>query len=281
MIESASFQLARNIGSKLRKSTCNGPLQRSKLNGFLHFFSILGDREPSVTDALPIVLVPGLNCSARLYAEQIPALWRFGPVTVADHTRDDTLAAIARRILAAAPPRFALAGLSMGGYISFEIMRQAPERVAKLALLDTGARAETPEQTKARLPRIELAKRGRVAEVADVQFPVLVHREPPRRRGAQTPRSHHGRGDRGGGVPAPADRDDGPAGFASRPRRDRLPDAGPRRRRRCVDAAGAGARDRRRYSADRVSSLFPTCGHLSTIERPEAVTKAMVEWMEL
>jgi pimeloyl-ACP methyl ester carboxylesterase len=129
-----------------------------------------------VTDALPTVLVPGLNCSARLYAEQIPALWRFGPVVVADHTRDDTLAAIARRILAAAPPRFALAGLSMGGYISFEIMRQAPERVAKLALLDTGARAETPEQTKARLPRIELAKRGRVAEVADVQFPVLVHK---------------------------------------------------------------------------------------------------------
>jgi pimeloyl-ACP methyl ester carboxylesterase len=66
-------------------------------------------------DALPIVLVPGLNCSARLYADQIPALWRFGPVFVADHTRDETIPAIARRILAAAPPRFALAGLSMGG----------------------------------------------------------------------------------------------------------------------------------------------------------------------
>ena len=70
-------------------------------------------------DDLPLVLVPGLNCSARLYAEQIPALWRFGPVTVADHTRDDSIAAIARRILAAAPPRFALAVLSMGGYIAF------------------------------------------------------------------------------------------------------------------------------------------------------------------
>ena len=95
-------------------------------------------------DPLPIVLIPGLTCSARLYADQIPTLWRFGPVTVADHTRDDNMAAIARRILAAAPPRFALAGLSMGGYIAFEIMRQAPQRVAKLALLDTGARAETP-----------------------------------------------------------------------------------------------------------------------------------------
>ena len=80
---------------------------------------------PAMSDGLPIVLVPGLTCSARLYADQIPALWRSGPVTVADHTRDDSMAAIARRILAAAPPRFALAGLSMGGYIAFEIMRRA------------------------------------------------------------------------------------------------------------------------------------------------------------
>jgi pimeloyl-ACP methyl ester carboxylesterase len=76
------------------------------------------------------------------------------------------MAAIARRILAAAPPRFALAGLPMGGYIAFEIMRVAPQRVVKLALLDTGARAETAEQTKARLPRIELAKRGRMTVLA-------------------------------------------------------------------------------------------------------------------
>jgi len=89
--------------------------------------------------ALPIVLVPGLLVTARLYAEQIPALWRLGPVTVADHTRDDSMAAIARRILADAPPRFALAGLSMGGHVAFEIVRRAPERVARLALLSTSA----------------------------------------------------------------------------------------------------------------------------------------------
>lgn len=79
------------------------------------------------TAALPIVLIAGLNCSARLYAEQLPLLWQFGPVTIADHRRDDTIAAIARGVLAAAAPRFALAGLSMGGYIAFEIMRQAPK----------------------------------------------------------------------------------------------------------------------------------------------------------
>jgi pimeloyl-ACP methyl ester carboxylesterase len=79
-----------------------------------------------VAEPLPIVLVPGLLTSPRLYAAQLPALWQHGPVTIAGTTRDDTIAAIASRILADAPPRFALAGLSMGGYICFEIVRQAP-----------------------------------------------------------------------------------------------------------------------------------------------------------
>jgi len=129
-----------------------------------------------VQDGLPVVLVPGLTCSARLYADQIPALWRFGPVMVADHRRDDSMAAIARRILANAPPRFALVGLSMGGYIAFEIMRQAPARVAKLALLDTGARPEAPEQTERRRTALALAKAGRYSEVLDLAYPVYVHR---------------------------------------------------------------------------------------------------------
>src|SRR5688500_2661660 len=98
-----------------------------------------------VSEPLPVVLVPGLLCSARLFAAQIDALWPFGPVTVADHRRDDSVDAIARRILAEAPPRFALAGLSMGGYIAFAIWRQAPYRIERLALLDTSARNDTPE----------------------------------------------------------------------------------------------------------------------------------------
>src|SRR5205809_3821515 len=121
-----------------------------------------------MAENVPILLVPGLNCSPRLYSPQIPALWRFGPVTVADHTRDDTMAAIAARILAAAPPRFALAGLSMGGYIALEMLRQAPDRVLRLALLDTGARADSPEQRERRLRLIAMAEGGRFAEVPDL-----------------------------------------------------------------------------------------------------------------
>jgi len=232
-----------------------------------------------MTEALPIVLIPGLNCSARLYAEQIPALWRFGPVTVADHTRDDSMAAIARRILAAAPPRFALAGLSMGGYIAFEIMRHAPQRVAKLALLNTWARAETPQQTKERLPRIELAKRGRMAEAADLQFPQLVHHDrlgdEALKRLVRTMAEETGAAAFLRQQQAIMTRPDSRAGLAaiSCPTLVLVGDS---------DAltTPASAREIAAGIAGSRLVVIPQCGHLSTIERPEAVTKALVEWLE-
>ena len=184
----------------------------------------------AASEGLPIVLVAGLNCSARLYADQIPVLWQFGPVVVADHRRDDSMAAMARRILAAAPQRFALAGLSMGGYIAFEILRQAPERVARLALLDTGARAETPERTEQRKPLIALARSGRFAEIFEVAIPDPGAPQPSQRRGADGGRPHHERGDRARGLSAPASRHHEPTGFAARPCGDRMSDPGAGRR---------------------------------------------------
>jgi pimeloyl-ACP methyl ester carboxylesterase len=128
-----------------------------------------------MTEPVPIVPVPGLLTFPRLYAEQLPTLWQHGSVTIAGNTSDHTIAAIALRVLADAPPRFALAGLSMGGYICLEIARQAPDRVARLALLDTSARSDTPELTRRRRAQIALARSGRFAEVADQQFPLLIH----------------------------------------------------------------------------------------------------------
>jgi pimeloyl-ACP methyl ester carboxylesterase len=125
--------------------------------------------------SLPVLLIPGLIGSPRLYAAQLPALWRLGPVTVADHTRHDSVAECAAAILADAPPRFALAGHSYGGYLCFEIMRQAPERVAALALLDTSARADTPEQSEKRRGQIAMAREGPFAAIAALQFPAFVH----------------------------------------------------------------------------------------------------------
>ena len=126
-------------------------------------------------DAMPVMLVPGLGGSPRIYAPLAPALWRFGPVTVANHIRDDNMGAIARRILSEAPPRFALAGHSMGGYIAFEIMRQAPERVARLALINTQARPDTPEATARRTDMMVRARAGEYHAVLDELFPEFVH----------------------------------------------------------------------------------------------------------
>src|SRR6266850_2066051 len=90
-----------------------------------------------------LVLVPGLLCDALLWQAQIGALEADIKCWVADHTRSDTMAGVAADVLRDAPfERFALAGLSMGGYVALEIVRQAAQRVDRLALLDTSARAD-------------------------------------------------------------------------------------------------------------------------------------------
>ncbi|WP_262298888.1 alpha/beta fold hydrolase [Microvirga sesbaniae] len=127
-----------------------------------------------------LVLIPGLACTARLFEPQIAALGAGRTIVVADHTLDDSIAAIASRLLRAAPDRFALAGLSMGGYIAMEVMRQAPGRVERLALLDTSARPDTPEASQDRERLIALAQAGRFEEIHAVLWPRLVH---PDRRG--------------------------------------------------------------------------------------------------
>src|SRR5206468_8068964 len=148
---------------------------------FPHFCELLpSNPEPGMDNSMPILLVPGLVSSPRIYAPVLPALWRFGPVTVANHIRDDHMALIARRILAEAPPRFALAGHSMGGYIALEIMRQAADRVARLALINTHARPDSPEATARRRTQIERAQAGEYHAVLDDLFPGFVH---PSRRG--------------------------------------------------------------------------------------------------
>jgi pimeloyl-ACP methyl ester carboxylesterase len=125
--------------------------------------------------SLPLLLVPGLTCTARLYAPQVTALWPSAPLMIADHRKDHHIDAVARRILDNAPPRFSLAGLSMGGYIALAMMRLAPERIARLALLDTSARADTPEQIAARQSQIAMTKAGRYGEIADLSMPRYVH----------------------------------------------------------------------------------------------------------
>ena len=111
-----------------------------------------------------LVLLPGLICDIRLWRDVIAGLDCHS--MVADLTQDDSIAAMAARTLAAAPARFALAGLSMGGYVALEIMRQAPERVTHLALLDTSARADDEARKETRRKGIELVGQGKFIGVS-------------------------------------------------------------------------------------------------------------------
>lgn len=122
----------------------------------------------------PLLLVPGLACDEDLWAEQAAALGDAVDVRVADVTAGTSVAAMARAVLAGAPERFALAGLSLGGYVVLEVLRQAPERVARVALLDTSARPEAPEQTVRRRALLALGESDGFGAVLDALWPVEV-----------------------------------------------------------------------------------------------------------
>jgi pimeloyl-ACP methyl ester carboxylesterase len=231
-----------------------------------------------MAESLPVVLVPGLNCSPRLYAAQLPALWRFGPVTVADHTRDDIMARIAKRILEAAPPRFALAGLSMGGYIALEIVRQAADRVARLALLDTGSRADTPEASAKRQINIARTEAGQFDDVIGPQFPLYVH--PARANDAALKAEYLAMCHEVGPEAYVRQQRAIMARVDSRPLLATI---------RCPTLVLVGAQDEATPPAlsDEMADAIPRarlvqladCGHLSTLERPETVTKELVAWL--
>src|SRR5262245_18500951 len=165
---------ARNIVIRAPKSIL---LQCNKSNCGL-IFSVW---RALMATPLPVVLIPGLNCSARLYAEQIPALWRFGPVQVADHTRANTMDLIAAQILAAAPPRFALAGLSMGGYLALSSWRKKPSAPVSSARAELSSSASFCTRSGARRTMAGNTGADRASQAAD-----RARRKRPVRRGDGT-----------------------------------------------------------------------------------------------
>jgi pimeloyl-ACP methyl ester carboxylesterase len=230
-------------------------------------------------ETLPIVLIPGLATDPRLYEKQMPALWQFGPVMVANATREDSMAGLAQDILAHAPSRFALAGLSMGGYVALEIMRHAPERVLRLALLDTTARSDTPEQTERRKMQIEMAKTGKFGDIPSLLFPLLVH----------PARSEHE------GLRMIVDEmffDVGPEAFIRQQTAimGRADMRGALSSIRCPSLIVVGDSDQltppalAKEIADGIGgarlAIVPESGHLSTLERPDFVTRCLVEWLQ-
>jgi len=113
----------------------------------------------------PLVLLPGLMCDARLFGPQIAELASEVPVTVGPVTQGERIEEIASFLLSRLPQRFALAGLSMGGIVAMEILRRAPDRVSRVALISTNPLAETPQVAGTREPQIVKARTGRLMDV--------------------------------------------------------------------------------------------------------------------
>lgn len=112
-----------------------------------------------------LVLLPGMMCDARLFAAQVADLSRDTAVMVAPITRGERIEEIASGLLDSLPQRFALAGLSMGGIVAMEILRRAPDRVMRIALMDTNPLSETPQVAADREPQIVRVRAGRLDEV--------------------------------------------------------------------------------------------------------------------
>ncbi|MFQ5785686.1 MAG: alpha/beta fold hydrolase [Alphaproteobacteria bacterium] len=128
-----------------------------------------------MTRKTPLVLLPGLLLDGDLWQRQICDLAEIADIAVGDLTKAETMADLARAVLDAAPERFALAGLSMGGYVALEVMRIAPERITRLALIDTSARADSPERSRRRSDLLALAERGRFRGVTPALLPFYLH----------------------------------------------------------------------------------------------------------
>ena len=226
----------------------------------------------------PLVLLPGLLCDAALWRGQVAGLADVAECSVADLTHDDSLAAMARRVLQAAPPKFALAGLSMGGYCAFEVMRQAPQRVTRLALLDTSVRADTPEQISRRRGLIQLAEKGEFKGVTPRLLPLFIH--PDRLNDKALT----------GAVTAMAQRV-GRDAFLRQQKAiiARIDSRASLANIKCPTLVLCGREDQLTPLAlheEMVSliagarlDVIDHCGHLSTMERPEAVTAELRQWL--
>ena len=125
---------------------------------------------------LPIVLITGQLLTDAVWQPLLDA-WTDREVIVADNRSDDTIAGFAQRLLDNAPPKFALVAHAMGGFVAFEVMRRAPERVAKLALISTLASADGPAQTARRQGYIDLVENGQFDQVVEERIPILFPEE--------------------------------------------------------------------------------------------------------
>lgn len=231
-----------------------------------------------MADKTALIFLPGLLCDRALWAPQIAALSDIADISLGDLTQADSIAGMAAAVLRSAPPRFALAGLSMGGHVAFEIMRQAPERVLRLALLDTTARPDTPAQSESRRMLMQMSEQGEFRGVTPRLLPRWIH--PARLEDKELVAT----------VTAMAQRVGREAFIRQQTAIMGRPDSRPGLSRiTCPTLVLCGREDQvtpvelhREIAADIANArlvVVPECGHLATLEQPEKVNAHLRTWL--
>jgi len=228
----------------------------------------------------PLVLLPGMMCDARLYGPQIAALSGRVPLHLAPITERASVAELASDILEGAPPRFALAGLSMGGIVAMEVFRQAPDRIDRLALLDTNPRAELDEVKAGREPQIDKVRAGWLKDVMRDELKPNYLADVPRRQDVLD-------------LCMAMALDLGSEVFErqSRALQSRPDQQETLRSVACPTLILMGADDRlcprdrhelmHELIAGSTLEFIDGAGHLPTLEQPDAVTAAFTTWLDL
>lgn len=228
---------------------------------------------------IPLVLLPGMMCDARLFGPQTGTLSGRVPLMTMPLGGHDTMAALAAGVLSSAPPRFAVAGLSMGGIVAMEILRQAPERVVGLALMDTSPLAE-PETAKARRThQIATVEAGGLRDVMRDEMKPCYVTDGPRRDAILT-------------LCMDMATDLGATVFVrqSRALRDRYDQTETLRSFSRPALVLCGREDRlcpverhrlmHGMMAESTLEIIEDAGHLPTLEQPEKTTAALYRWLE-
>ena len=228
----------------------------------------------------PLILLPGLLCDAALWDPQLSDMAGVADFFVADLTDQQSIEEMAASVLRDSPwKEFALAGLSMGGYVAQEIVRQAPQRVKKLALLDTRSRGELPEETERRRALMQLAQSGRnFTPVTNRMLPFLVHES--RVKDAPLVKVIREMAERTG-IEAYIRQQN--AIIARPDYRFMLPSIA------CPALVLCGMQDKLTplHNSEEMAAAIPgaklvvieECGHVSTLERPDVVNRAMRKWL--
>lgn len=235
------------------------------------------DTAGAVSAKTPLLLLPGLLNDEVLWRAQIAGLADIADCQVGDLTRHDSLRAVAEDVLQSAPARFALAGFSLGGYVAQEILRIAPQRVQRLALLDTSFHADSAERSAQRVSQQASVRAGGTfhgfgdklmrsyIDASRLQDPALVEtvRSMTTRLGAEV--------------------------FLRQSRIERVDGREVLQRYRDPLLVLCGendaitplpiSREIAALVADAQLVVIPQCGHLAPLEQPAAVTAAMRDWL--